>query len=1755
MPIFVKQNGQWRTVDSPYIKRSGQWILPREAYIKENGQWKLIFEEFAFEVETVGPVEETVDETILTGQLTDFEDFSEAFFFDQSLTNATSATAVATDGTRQLTAIGGGNDTVYVYDKDFALVQTLSAPTDIVNGLDFNSSTNELAVGCEDNNTYIYDSDFNLTNTLTDASGSVNDVAYDDQNSGDLAVASDDGVFYIYDSSYNNTISGTASGAVLSVDYRSSDGAFAFGDVNGSVTVLSGVAILYNSSSYDGRTRLAFSPQGKLAVVDETLVTVLTDNFAVTAQLADSVEGAEGDVVWGENERLAHASTDNRVYVYNNVFTNIATFDDASRQFVAVDWDTKNDYIIGGTAESGSGEAHVFSTGVRMFFDYGQQGQGLPIRERAAGLQSLSQYTLELDGLSNNTIYEYRAGGEAAEGRTVTDDNTLQFQTVDLQVATDPATSVGSVEATLNGDITNFDRSTPDQPRAGFEWGIQGNGFPNTTTVGIISPGTFDETITGLTPNETYEYRAFGEWGGVRQTGTVETFTMQDYNITIDSADWDLDGNTFVSSAELTDGTPVSVNATISQVGSGNSYSYEINERVNGSVNGAVSPVASGTGFTTTSFNDNWTVQTSASDGDTIDYVINVTHINGSTDSTDSPDGTFRLAPTISVSGTSFAAAAGTTSPEEVTVSEDSGLKDLIVKSESGSPPTQITNDTDDVFLLDNSDIGFTVPEGSDDSFTVEYSPEDGFNYDSTSLEYTLSQAGDIVYSIDIGSDYVVYGSDDNNAYLHNLSDGSLQDTLSQSTDDVRGTAIGNGLVAYGGSSGDENVYVHTLTDGEPIYTLTGTSGGIVGIGFSNENIVYAGAGSIAWNDISEGTLVGGFPLSSVAQALDANGDRFVWGAANGDVFVYNLSDGSFDYTLTQESTSATAVGIGDGYVAYGGSDEEVYVHDLSTGSLVQTLTNATDSIQSVDVADDHVVYSSSDQNTYVNRIDDGSLQNTFSDGSNITGSVAIDGLTGYIAMGNLDNNAYVRLGTPVTASSTADLEIGHNAENQANPYTLQIDGSVPPQVTAAFASGQSDPVDFGSVFVSSNTGQSTSTETITVEETSGVGSYDVLTNTEAITNDYTITAPQAPSPITVNSGSTADIDVEFDPDESGTVTGVLEVNHTAASEPNPITIGLTGEGENATELEATSGTSLTAVVDGNDDTTTVTISEVGGDNSATVSDVSESSTQPSSDQPETSEWSISNVPATPFSVSAGGSFTFDVSWNPDANDAQNYNVDVTYDGSGISSGTVLTVTINGTVSGTVTARVDVGEGYTYLDTTVGETRTNTFNVLADADGPYDVTEIDITGTNASDFTIQNAPADVTDNDTNTSVQVGGGNGDLSFNIEFAPSDSNNRVADLEVIHTGTANSSPLIVDLNGVGLEPATLTVTDESGDGTPNPPIEYEAAEGNVDTKLLGLNETGGDNNLTIEAFGLSNSDFTVPFSLDDSVDIIDTNSSDNINDSFQPLTINAGGSLQREIVNFSPVDSTADNPTGTLSVDYSGDGVSGTATLQVDLEGTSLEPATANIPTGDIDFGTWAESNDRNTGGYTSSVASEPFTIEEVFGNEGYTLNSINESGTTFAIDVDDTSSASISAGGSITRNYEFDSGSLNSGGSYSATATLDTDAAQEQNISITASVNIVNSSVSVPADVTRGQSFDATVTWDLFDFSALSSEGEVDWGDGTTTDVTFSSSSGSQTVSHTYGLNEPTGSKTVTFTVYDDSTQTTVLSEDVTVTTLS
>jgi len=97
-------------------------------------------------------------------------------------------------------------------------------------------------------------------------------------------------------------------------------------------------------------------------------------------------------------------------------------------------------------------------------------------------------------------------------------------------VVTNSATDVGTLHASLNGEITDTGGENADE--RGFEWGTESGSYPNSwTETGNFGVGAFNHEITGLQPKTTYYYRAKAHNSAGWSYGSEQTFTTLGYKI------------------------------------------------------------------------------------------------------------------------------------------------------------------------------------------------------------------------------------------------------------------------------------------------------------------------------------------------------------------------------------------------------------------------------------------------------------------------------------------------------------------------------------------------------------------------------------------------------------------------------------------------------------------------------------------------------------------------------------------------------------------------------------------------------------------------------------------------------------------------------------------------------------------------------------------------------------------------------------------------------------------------------------------------------------------------------------------------------------------------------------------------------------------------------------------------------------------------------------------------------------------------
>ncbi len=172
-------------------------------------------------------------------------------------------------------------------------------------------------------------------------------------------------------------------------------------------------------------------------------------------------------------------------------------------------------------------------------------------------------FTSNLTSLTEDTLYYYRAYATSEAGTSYGAE--LTFTTEDPPtVSTTAASSVTWNSAVLNGNLTYVGSAASVD--VSFEWGTTSGGpYPNTTTAETVSStGTFDASITSLSANTTYYFRAVADAGDSGTSyGSEQSLTTDDPPTVSTTAASSITWNSAVLNANLSDlGSAASVDVS-----------------------------------------------------------------------------------------------------------------------------------------------------------------------------------------------------------------------------------------------------------------------------------------------------------------------------------------------------------------------------------------------------------------------------------------------------------------------------------------------------------------------------------------------------------------------------------------------------------------------------------------------------------------------------------------------------------------------------------------------------------------------------------------------------------------------------------------------------------------------------------------------------------------------------------------------------------------------------------------------------------------------------------------------------------------------------------------------------------------------------------------------------------------------------------------------------------------------------------------
>lgn len=273
-------------------------------------------------------------------------------------------------------------------------------------------------------------------------------------------------------------------------------------------------------------------PEGDSANATSTANLTATDTGAFSIDV-DELDPDTTYVV------VAHAETENASAVGSEVsFTT-----DAEEKLVVV---TNEATDVTDAAATINGELTSLEGvgNATVWFEYWEDGD----RDNSSTTTSIDvdeprAFSAELDGLANNTTYEYVAHAEA-ENESATGD-TVVFTTGDryapLGVETRSASDVTNTSATLNGELTGLEGEA--EADVWFEYWVHDDRANSTTTATgtLTAPRSFSAAVSDLENDTTYVYVAHAEANDTTVSGDEVTFSTGE--TTGGAPSWDGEGS------------------------------------------------------------------------------------------------------------------------------------------------------------------------------------------------------------------------------------------------------------------------------------------------------------------------------------------------------------------------------------------------------------------------------------------------------------------------------------------------------------------------------------------------------------------------------------------------------------------------------------------------------------------------------------------------------------------------------------------------------------------------------------------------------------------------------------------------------------------------------------------------------------------------------------------------------------------------------------------------------------------------------------------------------------------------------------------------------------------------------------------------------------------------------------------------------------------------------------------------------------
>src|SRR6185369_12433842 len=370
------------------------------------------------------------------------------------------------------------------------------------------------------------------------------------------------------------------------------------------------------------------------------------------------------------------------------------------------------------------------------------------------------------------------------------------------------------------------------------------------------------------------------------------------------------------------------------------------------------------------------------------------------------------------------------------------------------------------------------------------------------------------------------------------------------------------------------------------------------------------------------------------------------------------------------------------------------------------------------------------------------------------TGAYSVTGATLPITLGAGASTSFNVLFAPTTSgAANSTLTVTSDASNSSLAIPLTGTGA-----TAGSLSAGTSPLSFGTVTV----GQS---NTLSETVTNNGGSTVTVSQVSATGTGYSVSGVTVP--FTLAAGASKSFNVVFAPTTAGSPTGTLTVT-SDASNPS-LTVSLSGTAVSQGTIAANpTSLSFGSVQVGSSSTKSEILSNTGGSD-ITVSQVTVSGTG----------YGISGV-TVPFTINAGQSFTFSVSFTPQAAGSPTGNVSVVSN----ASNTLPAISLSGT--GTAVGTFGVAPtSFGFGSVIVGQSKNMTATLSA--------TGSSVTVTSAS---VSSAEFTLTGPALPLTIPAGQ---TATFTLTFTPQATGS--ASAAVSFVTNAAGSPLTENLTGTGM------------------------------------------------------------------------------------------------------------------------------------------------------------------------------------------------------------------------------------------------------------------------------------------------------------------------------------------------------------------